>query len=122
MTLSKSSKRKKSALFDIYNEIIRMEKFVSGMSYDDFVADDRTLYAVIRCLEMISEASRHLPDDLKKRHVHIAWQDVAGSGNIYRHDYDSLEISVIWNTLHQHIPKLRPVIDAEIEKLKHEQH
>jgi hypothetical protein len=52
------------------------------------VADPRTVYAVTRCLEIISEGSRRLPDDLKARHPSIAWRDMAGAGNIYRRDYE----------------------------------
>ncbi|HEY0524017.1 MAG TPA: HepT-like ribonuclease domain-containing protein [Stellaceae bacterium] len=56
------------------------------MAYDRFVADLRTVYAVTRCLEIISEALRRLPDDLKARHPQIPWRDIAGAGNVYRHD------------------------------------
>ena len=48
-------------------------RFVDGMSYDDFVADERSRYAVIRCLEIVSEASRRLPDDVKRRHSEVQW-------------------------------------------------
>jgi Protein of unknown function DUF86 len=56
----------------------------TGLDYEAFVADPRTVYAVTRCLEIISEASRRLPDNVKARHPSIAWKDMAGAGNIYR--------------------------------------
>jgi uncharacterized protein with HEPN domain len=64
--------------------------FVAGFDYKAFVADERTLYAVTRCLEVISEASRRLPPDLKDRHPSIPWKNIAGAGNIYRHDYEDV--------------------------------
>jgi uncharacterized protein with HEPN domain len=49
---------------------------------------------VTRCLEIISEASRRLPDGLKARHPAIAWKEMAGAGNIYRHDYEDVAVSL----------------------------
>jgi uncharacterized protein with HEPN domain len=54
---------------------------------------------VTRCLEIISEASRRLPDDLKARHPAIAWKQMAAAGNIYRHDYEDVAASYVWVTL-----------------------
>jgi len=77
-----------AALRDIAHHIDLAASFVAGMDYEAFLADPRTVYAVTRCLEIISEASRRLADDLKARHPSIAWRDIAGAGNIYRHDYE----------------------------------
>ena len=62
------------------------EGFVAGMTYATFKDDYLHLYAVTRCLEIISEASRRLPEELKVRHPSIEWSDIAGAGNIYRHE------------------------------------
>jgi uncharacterized protein with HEPN domain len=61
-------------------------QFVRDFDRDAFKADLRTVYAVTRCLEIISEASRRLPDELKARHPAIAWRQMAAAGNVYRHD------------------------------------
>jgi uncharacterized protein with HEPN domain len=102
------------ALRDIEYHIDLAASFATGFDYDSFRADLRTLYAVIRCLEIISEASRRLPDDLKVRHPIIAWKDMAGAGNIYRHDYEDVAASYVWNTLRNHLPPLRRVIELEL--------
>jgi len=73
-------------LADIRHNIALAENFTAGVAYDDFKDDVLRLYAVIRCLEIISEASRRLPDDLKARHPSIAWQGMAGAGSVYRQD------------------------------------
>lgn len=73
-----------AALRDIAHHIDLAAHFVSGFDGDAFKADLRTVDAVTRCLEIISEASRRLPDALKARHPSIAWKDMAGAGNIYR--------------------------------------
>jgi uncharacterized protein with HEPN domain len=54
---------------------------------------------VTRCLEIISEASRRLPDDMKARHPGIAWKKMAGAGNIYRHDHEDVAAQLVWGTV-----------------------
>jgi uncharacterized protein with HEPN domain len=84
---------------------------------DEFVEDTRTIYAVIRCLEIVSEASRRLPDDLKARHPSIPWKDIAGAGNIYRHDYEDVEARIVWNTVQSGLPPLLKAVVEEMERL-----
>jgi uncharacterized protein with HEPN domain len=75
-------------LNDIRHHIAMAEGFVADVSYEVFKDDNLRLYAVTRCLEIISEASRRLPDELKARHPSIQWRDMAAAGNIYRHEYE----------------------------------
>jgi uncharacterized protein with HEPN domain len=72
------------------------------------------LYAVTRCLEIISEASRRLPDDLKARHSAIAWKQMAGAGNVYRNDYEDVAAQFVWDTVQRALPPLREVVEVEI--------
>ena len=85
------------------------------MPYDAFKDDMLRLYAVIRCLEIISEASRRLPDELKARHPEIAWARMAGAGNVYRHEYEDVAASFVWVVLENHLPPLRIAIDHELD-------
>jgi uncharacterized protein with HEPN domain len=72
------------------------------------------LYAAVRCLEIISEASRRLSVGLKARHSHIPWPLMAAAGNFYRHDYEDVLPQRVWKTLAEDIPKLRAVIVQEL--------
>lgn len=74
-----------------------------------------------RCLEIISEASRRLPNDMKARHPSIAWKDMAGAGNIYRHDYEDVAANQVWDTVQIDLPPLRAAIAAESARLKRRQ-
>jgi uncharacterized protein with HEPN domain len=67
-------------------------------------------------LEIISEASRRLPDDMKARYPGIAWKQMAAAGNVYRHDYEDVAAQLVWNTVQQALPPLRAVIEAELDK------
>jgi uncharacterized protein with HEPN domain len=69
---------------------------------------------VTRCLEIISEASRRLPDELKARHPSIAWKDMAGAGNIYRHDYEDVAAQQVWEAVQIDLPPLGAVIEHKL--------
>ncbi|HXQ25875.1 MAG TPA: HepT-like ribonuclease domain-containing protein [Candidatus Acidoferrales bacterium] len=91
--------------------------FVAGVDYVTFKDDNLRLYAVTRCLEIISEASRRLPDALKARHASIEWRDMAAAGNIYRHEYEDVAARRVWQTLTVSLPLLRAVIEQELKTL-----
>jgi len=106
-----------AALRDIAHHIDLAAHFTAGFDYEAFVTDPRTVYAVTRCLEIISEALRRLPDDLKARHPSIAWRDIAGAGNIYRHDYEDVAAQHVWDAVQIDLPPLRVVIHFELATL-----
>src|SRR5436305_8243046 len=102
-------------LQDILHHIELATRFITGMDRTTFVEDVRAVYAVTRCLEIISEASRRLPDELKARHPSIAWKRIAGAGNIYRHKYEDVAARFVWETVQRDLPSLRAVIARELE-------
>ena len=104
-------------LIDIQHHIAMAEGFVAGFGYDSFKDDNLRLYAVTRCLEIISEASRRLPDEFKARHPSIAWREMAAAGNIYRHEYEDVAARRVWRTLAISLPPLRAVVEAELAAL-----
>jgi uncharacterized protein with HEPN domain len=91
-------------------------KFTEGFDRQSFMADIRAVYAVTRCLEIISEASRRLPADLKVRHPEIAWKQMAGAGNVYRHDYEDVAAQLVWDTVERALAPLRAVVELEIAR------
>ncbi|NVN85881.1 MAG: DUF86 domain-containing protein [Rhodopseudomonas sp.] len=105
-----------AALRDIQHHIGLAIEFVAGFDRDQFKNDLRTVYAVTRCLEIVSEASRRLTDDLKARHPAIPWKQIAGAGNVYRHDYEDVAAHLVWDTVHSALPALRIAIDDEIAR------
>ena len=105
-----------AALRDIAHHIELALTFAAGFTQAAFCADPRTVYAVTRCLEIISEASRRLPEELKARHPGIAWKDMAGAGNIYRHEYEDVAAAQVWATVRIALVPLRDVIAAELAR------
>jgi uncharacterized protein with HEPN domain len=110
------SKGATGVLQDIARQIRLAQSFVEGLSFDGFQADRRTVYAVIRCLEIILEASRRLPDDLKARNPEIPWAGMAGAGNVYRHDYEDVADDMVWRTVQNSLPPLLAIVDEELKR------
>jgi uncharacterized protein with HEPN domain len=93
-------------------EAIAIIERVAGKTLDDLAADDVLRDAVERRIEMISEASRRLPEDMKARHPAVPWHNVAGIGNILRHEYYSVNLDIIWRIATQDIRPLAAAVDA----------
>ena len=108
------SKSPHAALSDIKRNIELAYAFVRDCGFDEFQADERTVYAVARCLEIISEASRRLPAELKSRHPQIPWRDMAGLGSVYRHDYEGVRNDVMWRTVQHSLAPLLVVVEEEL--------
>lgn len=109
-----SSKEAAQALEDILDNILLASSFVKNTTYEAFIADKRTVYAVIRALEIISEATRRVPEEIYSRHPHIPWAGIKGAGNIYRHDYEDVLESRVWATVINALPPLEKVIREEL--------
>jgi uncharacterized protein with HEPN domain len=110
------SEKERGYLDDILDNINLAERFARGLTYEGLRDDIQALYAVIRSLEIISEASRRLPDDLKARHPSIQWRDMAAAGNFYRHNYEEITSLRVWKTLRENLPPLRAVIEEELAR------
>lgn len=109
------SERTKAVLDDFASNIRLAQEFVGDFDLAAFRADVRTVYAVTRCLEIISEASRRLPEEVKQRNPHIPWPDIAAAGNIYRHQYEDVVDERIGWTVKKSLPPLLEVIVAELD-------
>ena len=101
-------------LADIRTNIELARQFTAGLTPDGFSAAPMALCATTRCLEIISEASRNLSSDIKQRHPQIRWSQIAGAGNIYRHDYERVTADVIWKTVHGALPALLDTVMSEL--------
>ena len=105
------------ALIDIRHNIYLARKFTGGLEYADFLSSEMAFYAVTRCLEIISEASRRLPADVKARHPEIPWTAMAGAGNVYRHEYEDVQQALVWGVVQNRLPTLLAAVESELEQL-----
>jgi uncharacterized protein with HEPN domain len=103
-------------LADIRHNIHLARAFVGGLTYEEFRDNDLVFYAATRCLEIISEASRRIPPEVKARHPHIPWAEMAGAGNVYRHDYEDVRQRLVWGTIHNRLPGLLEAVEFELRR------
>jgi uncharacterized protein with HEPN domain len=96
-------------LTDIIEAIERIGAVLGEMSLEAFEVDWQKQWLVERGVEIISEASRHLTDELKARHPNIPWQKVAGIGNVLRHDYEDIAAPIMWKLAQVDLPELEGV-------------
>ncbi|GJE58953.1 HepT-like ribonuclease domain-containing protein [Methylobacterium trifolii] len=108
------SERGRRACLGILENAEAAQEFVAGLDFDAFEADRRTVYAVTRCLEIISEASRRVDAETRDRHPHIPWRRIANAGNVYRHDYENVSPLQIWRTVQDRLPELVILCIAEL--------
>ncbi len=71
-------------------------------------------WLIQRGIEIISEASRHLPNDMKARHPNIPWAKVAGIGNVLRHGYEDIAPAILWKLVREDLPHLEHACRAEL--------
>ncbi|MBM9603181.1 DUF86 domain-containing protein [Desulfopila inferna] len=99
----------------------KAEEFTNGLDLPRFTEDDKTSFAVIRCLEIIGEAARKIPVDLRRRFADIPWKSLAGMRDKLIHDYAGVSLEVVWRTVKEDIPSLRPMLIAVLEKMQAEE-
>lgn len=88
--------------------------FVAGLDLEAFKSNRLLFYAVVRALEIVSEASRKLTPKLKAKHPSINWQQIADAGNVYRHMYGLVKPTRVWETVRDHLSVLLSVVRNEL--------
>jgi uncharacterized protein with HEPN domain len=102
------SKRSIEALIaDIYEAIEKIERYTTGISKTGFMADDKTIDAVVRNLEIIGEAANRLPDRITKSQSIIQWKKIIGLRNRIVHDYFGIDVELVWRIIQNDLPIFR---------------
>lgn len=91
---------------DIRQSIKYIQEFSKDISIEDFQKDIRTQYAIIRCFEVIGEASKKIPDDYKSKYPSVPWKVMAGMRDRLIHGYDVVDVTILWRTIRIDIPEL----------------
>ncbi len=97
-------------LQDILDAIIAIKEFLDGVDYESFRIDKKTQYAVIRALEIIGEASKKVPKEVRDNYAAIPWRSITGMRDKLIHDYFGVDIEVVWNTANEKILSLEDEI------------
>ncbi len=102
-------------LADILEAIEKIERYTHGLTREELWEDDLVADAVVRNLEIIGEAARHVPEDLRAAHREIDWRRVVGLRNVVVHEYFAVDLDVVWVVVEKHLPRLKRVVRAMLE-------
>jgi len=103
---------------DILESMEKAEGFIGSMSYKDFLLDEKTNFAVVRCIEIIGEATKNIPDSIREKYKEIPWRDMAGMRDKMSHFYFGIDLEKVWLAVKEDIPLLKPQIKQVIEALE----
>ena len=104
-------------LDDILGAINNIEEDTAGISYDEFIADRRRKDAVVRNFQIIGEAIKNLPEDLKERYPNTDWKKIAGFRDVLTHVYFGIKFTILWDNSTNRLPSLK----TEITKILKEE-
>ncbi len=103
-------------LEDIVESSALIAVYVQGMSYANWVKDRKTIDAVVRNLQIIGEATNHVPEDVRSRYSDVPWAQLRGMRNILIHEYFGVDTDILWRAVTEDVPRLREQIQKIIDE------
>ena len=94
-------------LADIIDAIEKLSAFTEGYTYQQFKADEKTCFAVVRALEIVGEATKNIPIPVRDKFPDIPWRSMAGMRDKLSHQYFGVNIEVVWKTATKELPKIK---------------
>lgn len=105
-------------LEDILNGISSIEEFMGTIEFQQFLVDEKTKRAVVHTLEIIGEAAKNLPRDLKQKHRDIPWADMARMHDKLSHFYFGINYEIVWKVVKDDLPKIKPRIQQILQNIQ----
>jgi uncharacterized protein with HEPN domain len=105
-------------LEDILDALKHIHQYIHGINLDQFKSDQRTIDAVVRNLEIIGEAVRHIPDPVIQEYSDLPWKYMMGMRNILIHEYFGINTDIIWHTIKHDLPPLKHQMEKIIQDKK----
>lgn len=95
---------------DILDAMEKAEILLNETTFEQFEADFRINFAIVRALEIIGEATKRLPMNVRENYPDIPWRNMAGMRDRIAHGYDSINLPIVWHVVKTDIPHLKPQI------------
>ncbi len=103
---------------DIIESMEKAQNFVVSISYEEFIEDEKTIFAVVRALEIIGEAVKNIPKDVRGNYPEIPWKEIAGMRDKMIHEYFGVNLKLVWNTIKKRIPEDKPLFEKILKELE----
>lgn len=101
---------------DILSSIDRIGRYVGDRTYDKFLKDEMLVDAVVRNLEIIGEASKKIPPEIKEQASYVEWPKISGFRNILAHEYFGVDPEILWDIIKNKLPDLKDSMDKMLGK------
>lgn len=103
---------------DILMSIAKIERYTASLSYEDFIADESRVDAVILNLIRIGEAARSISPDIEHRYPEIPWNRMRGMRNMIVHEYFRVSLPVVWQTVQTDLPPLVAALTSILDSVE----
>ncbi|MCD5406678.1 MAG: DUF86 domain-containing protein [Desulfotomaculum sp.] len=114
--MSKDKRGHLHFLEDILNSIEKIEKYTKNSSFEEFAKNDMAVDAVIRNFEIIGEAVKRIPEEMKQKYTSVAWREAAGFRDVLIHNYFGIDLETVWDTLKHNIPDFKEQIREALKQ------
>jgi uncharacterized protein with HEPN domain len=95
---------------DILDAMEKAEEVVEGVTYQQFATNYRINFVVTRALEIMGEAAKRLPMDVRDKYPQVPWKEMAGARDRIVHGYDVIDLAIVWGIVKRRIPLVRPIL------------